>query len=87
MAKKSKMPYINATPAVCRDCKYYHIQADLCGYCLDTGMSRAFKNGKQYLPEGKCDKYEPKSKRRKKSGDEVFHTNVRPYWKRNRTDD
>ena len=87
MARGRKMPTLNATPAVCRDCKYYHVQADLCGYCLDTGHSRTFKDGKQYLAKGKCDKYEQKTTRRRKTGDEVFHTTVQPYWKRNRNDD
>lgn len=77
MASGKAMPYINATPAVCKDCTHYHSYADMCGYCADTGKLRAFENGKQRLPAGKCDKYEPKTTmRRRKTSDELFGTTV-----------
>lgn len=69
---------IKATLEVCQTCAYYHIQAEMCGYALDTGRLRAFKDGKQILKRGQCDKYEPRSLtgRRKKRPDELFGNTV-----------
>ncbi len=68
------MPIIKTSEAVCNDCIHYHKHTEMCGYCLDTGMLRAFKDGKQYLKRGECDKYEPKTTtmRRYKTADELF---------------
>ena len=47
----------------CKICKYYHSYSECCGYMCETGESRMFKNGKQRLRTGYCDKFEEGSRK------------------------
>ena len=62
-------PQVNVKDGrVCRLCKYFYLQSEVCGYMCETGHSRMYKDGKQIVRTGYCDKFEEGSRAKQRMG-------------------
>ena len=53
---------------VCQICKWWYTYSECCGYLCETGESRSFKDGKQRVRTGYCDKFEEGSRKTQRMG-------------------